>query len=123
MISIYLRSVLNNLDKWNSSILYLWCSKKGEVWLWHSNKGTHLRKFSYWCGHRSDLAGSRPTCIVHRLNIMVLTSTVSLVHIRCYQKREDGKSIFNDILIYAIIAGFYRLVSRKLLKGKQRNLP
>ena len=89
---ICLTSVINDLCKQkNSSIPYLRCSQKGEIWLWHSNKGTNSRKFSYWCGHRRNLAG-RPAHTVHRLNIMVLTSTVRLVHIRCYKKRERSLS-------------------------------
>lgn len=54
------------------------------------------------------MAGSRPTHMVHRLNIMVFASTVRLIHVRCYQKREKNISILNDILNYAVIVGFYR---------------
>lgn len=122
--SIYLSSVFNKLCKWkNGNIQYLWCSQKGEIWLWHSNKGTNSRKFSYWCGHRRNLAGSRPAHTVHRLNIMVLTSTVRLVHIRCCQKREKDISTLNDISNYAIMAGLYRIARRTLLKSEKRNLP
>ena len=115
-------SVINNLCKQkNSSLPYLWRSQKGEIWLWHSNKGTNSRKFSYWCGHRRNLA-SRPAHTVHRLNIMVLTSTVRLVHIRCYKKREKDVSTLNDNSNYAIMAGLYRIAS-KTQKVKRGTFP
>lgn len=90
--------------------------------MWHSNKGTNSRKFSYWCGHRRNLAESRPAHTVQRLNIMVLTGTVRLVRIRCYQKREKDTATLNDIPTYAIMAVLYRILIGHC-KKVERNLP
>ena len=116
-------SVKKNFYKWNSSILYLWCSKKGEIWMWHSNKGTNSRKFSYGCGHRRNLAGSRPTHVVYRPGVVVLTSTVRLVYIRCYQKKRTGHI---HIKWYLKLCNYYRVSwneRKNLLKSEKRTLP